>query len=247
VLKFHEKELIKMLKTIASLFLVLALTFNAQAAPAEDGKTTITVSGSGSTNSAPDAAYVNITVENTRPTAGEAQQTTARSMTAIMASLKNNGITKDGIETSSIALHPKYEYVQRKRVMTGYTSQNQVRVTLYKLDSLGKVIDAAINAGATQVDSVRFSLKDESAHKKDALQKAFRDAEGKAQAIAAASGRKLGNILRIQESSARVSPIMGMRAMAAESTDAAAETPISPGKVEVQADLSVVYELSPKQ
>jgi uncharacterized protein YggE len=62
--------------------------------------------------------------------------------------------------------------------------------------------------------------------------------------IAAASGLTLTKIKRIQEAGAQViSPASGMRAF----QEAKSETPISPGKIEIHGNLTVIYECRPKK
>ena len=66
--------------------------------------------------------------------------------------------------------------------------------------------------------------------------------------IAAASGLKLSKIRSIQEAGARViPPVSRMRTLAAEGVGAAAETPVSPGKIEIRGNLTIVYECSSKR
>ena len=157
------------------------------------------------------------------------------------------GIPKDKIETTQISLYPKYEYIKRKRNLVGYTARNQIKVTIDNLDKVGIIIDSSIAAGANNVNNIRFSVKEESTFKKAALKKAFEDAKAKAEVIAAASGLKLSKIRSIQEAGARViPPFSSMRTLAAEGVGTAAETPVSPGKIEIHGNLTLVYECAKK-
>jgi len=92
-----------------------------------------------------------------------------------------------------------------------------------------------------------FSVKEESTFKNAALKKAFEDAKAKAETIAAASGLVLSQIKSIQEAEARViPPVSSLRTLAAEGVSAAAETPVSPGKIEIHGNLTVIYECAKK-
>jgi uncharacterized protein YggE len=147
-----------------------------------------------------------------------------------------------------VSLQPSYQYDKGKRTLVGYTASNQIKVTVDKLDDIGKVIDSSIAAGANNVNNIRFSVKEESTHKNAALKKAFEDAKAKAEVIAAASGLALSKIKSIQEAGARViPPVSSMRTLAAEGVGAAAETPVSPGKIEIHGNLTVIYECSAKK
>jgi len=234
-----------MLRNLVILAAVLALALPCPAALLKGDGTQITVSGRGEVKARPDVAYVTIGVERTEKTAAEAQGIVARKMTAIQASLKKLGIKENKIETTQVSLYPAYQYDKGKRTLIGYTARNQIRVTVDKLADTGKVIDTAVSAGATNIQSIAFSLKDESSFRNAALKKAFEEAKGKAESIAAAAGLSIKRILRVQEAGARViPPVSSMRAMAAEA--AAPTTPVSPGDVEVHGSLTVVYECRAK-
>lgn len=236
-----------MLRTLVCLLIILALVFPSQAALLKGDATKIVVAGKGIVKAKADVAYVMLGVERTEMTATEAQKIVAQKMNNIVASLKKLGIPEDKIETTSVRLYPKYEYDRGRRSLVGYTARNQIKVTVDKLDDLGKIIDASVAAGATNVNNISFSIKDEAPFKNAALQKAFNDAKGKAETIAAASGLVLTRIKSIQEAGAQViRPVSGIRALQAEGMGAAAETPISPGKIEVRGNLTVVYECTKK-
>ena len=234
-------------KILFAVLLLSLLPLPTRAALLKGDETQIAVSGTGVVKAEPDAAYVSIGVERTEKTATEAQQIVAQNMKNVQAGLKKMGIKDDKIETTSVTLTPAYEYDKGKRTLIGYTARNQIKVTIDKLDDVGRIIDGSISAGATNVYNISFSIKDEGPSKKAALKKAFEDAKGKAEAIAAAAGLTLTKILSIQEAGARIiPPASNFRALAAEGAGAA-ETPVSPGEIEVRGDLSVVYECAVKK
>jgi uncharacterized protein YggE len=237
-----------MLKGLVCFLLVFSLILPANAALLKGDKTQLLVSGKGIIRAESDLAYIMVGIERTEKTATQAQEIAAKKMKNILASLEKVGIPKDKIKTMGFRLYPKYEYDRGKRTLVGYTASNQIKVTLDDLEKVGKVIDTAITAGANNVGNITFTVKDEAPHKKEALQKAFKDAEGKAEAIASASGLILSRIKSIQEAGARVIPaVSGVRAMRAEGLGAAAvETPIVPGKIEIRGNLTVVYECAKK-
>ncbi|MBU0672793.1 MAG: SIMPL domain-containing protein [Candidatus Margulisbacteria bacterium] len=232
-------QIIRKPRSLFAGFLILLLFFPSQVAFAESDSPQIIITGNGIVKAEADIAYISITVERTELAATEAQKIAAKKMNNVLASLKKMGIPKDKIETTDFDLRAKYEYQGGKRVFIGYTASNQIRVTLDDLDQLGKTIDAAIAGGATNVDNVRFSVKNSAPHKKTALEKAFRAAKEKAEILTKASGLKLIKILRIQEAQAQVID-GGLRAFKSEGE--ALNTPIIPGKIEVQGNLTVVYE-----
>lgn len=247
MLKSGRKGLIKMLKNLMLALLVFCLAAPAQSALLNEDKTQIVVSGQATVKAAADVSYVMLGVERLEQTASEAQDIVARKMNNILASLKKIGIPKDKIETTRVSLRPHYEYKNRQNVLAGYIARNQIRVSVEKLDDLGRTVDAAVTAGASNIDNISFGIKDESVYKKAALQKAFADAKDKAVIIAAAAGLKLEKLVSVQESGARVIlPQVDYRSMAKGSAleSSQAPTPIIPGDIQVRGSLSVVYACS---
>jgi uncharacterized protein YggE len=236
MVKSSPKEVINMPKIITCLILLLCLILPSYSA------TEIAVTGKGVVKVEADLSYINVAIEKTEKTASQAQQEAAGVMQDVLVALRNAGIPKDKIQTTSFRLDPKYKYDKGQRNLIGYTASNQIRVTLDDLSKVGKIIDTAISAGANRVSNVIFTVKDDAPHKKEALKKAVNNARAKARAIAAAAGLALKRIVRIQESGAQITtPKLGLRAMKAES-GGEAETPIVPGKVEVRGNLTIIYE-----
>jgi len=219
--------------------MVAALMLPSQAALFKGDKTQIIVAGHGIVKAQADVSYINIGVERTEKSASEAQKVVATKMNNVLASLDKLGIAKDKIKTTEIRLSPKYEYVERKRTLVGYTANNEINVTLDKFAILGRIIDTVIAAGATNISNINFSIKNDAAAKKAALQQAFNNAKEKAETIAAAGGLVLKRIKTIQEAQAQVMP-RGMQAFKSEALES--ETPVLPGKIEVKANIAVVYE-----
>lgn len=228
---------------IFRLFTFLILVFSLCAAASNAANPEIMVSGKGIVQAKADLAYIDIGVEQTDKSAVKAQQITSQNMQKVVDSLKKIGIPKDKIETEQINLNPQYKYDNRQKTLTGYTASNTVKVTVENLDMLGKIIDSAISAGANNINHIIFSLKDEASFKTEALQRAFNDAKAKAEAIAKASGLILAKIKQIHESGAQIFPPAPKLAQyRAEGLGGAAETPITPGDIKIQGDLTVIYE-----
>ena len=84
-------------------------TYPAQDAKvAEAGNTGIVVSGSGRATSSPDLATLNLGVEVTDTTVSEARTTAATSLTAIIATIKEDGVEETDIQTGRYSIQPRY-------------------------------------------------------------------------------------------------------------------------------------------
>jgi len=222
------------------LVICYGLSYAAFAAQKEDQ--TISVTGTGMVQAEPDTATVRLGVEVSRKTAQEAQSGNAEIMQKVMGAVEKAGLTKENIQTSGYNIYPemKYETNQPPRIV-GYRCSNQVNITIEDLKRISKVIDEGIAAGANQVQSIQFSRKDDLEYKKRALDQAVKEAAAKAQAIAAAAGLKIKGIVNIIESGASAPPSQPMEFLSMKS--AGAETPVSPGLLEIRGSVTVIYKI----
>jgi uncharacterized protein YggE len=118
---------------------------------------------------------------------------------------------------------------------------NTVHVRTKGLARFGALIDAAVQAGANQVQRLTFTLSDDSEPRRTALGRAAAQARDKAQSIAAALGLKVGRVQSVvEQDSGGVRPLV-REAYAMQA--APAPTPIEPGAVEVRARVVLTVEL----
>jgi uncharacterized protein YggE len=134
-----------------------------------------------------------------------------------------------------------------------YDAQVNVSAETTKLELLGPIVEAATKAGAARLNQVSFSLKDDTAARKEAIEKASDDAKSKAETLANSMGVKLKGILRIS-TNAQVRPyvVYGNQYMAAASMSLhrgavaapeAAQIPVAPRDVGFGADVNVTYQI----
>jgi uncharacterized protein YggE len=147
-------------------------------------------------------------------------------------------------------------YVQQPQRKV-YDARMTVSAETQKLDLLGPSVEAAMKAGAAQLNQVTFALKDDSAARKDAIEKASADAKSKAETLAASIGVKLKGILRISTNAqARPYILSGSQyegavaqmstmhhAGASVAAPQTAQIPVTPRDVGFGADVSVTYQI----
>jgi uncharacterized protein YggE len=229
---------------ISVLVLVPALAI-AQPAPQSTLVPSIDVTGNAEVRAAPDRATVDVAVETHALTAAQAASQNASLAQKIAAALRAKLGDTGRIQTGSYNLMPDYRQKNGEvsPQVIGYRAVNTVTVETTALDRVGPLIDAAIAAGANRIDSVSFTLRDESGPRNEAIAKAAADAMGQARALAAALGVKLKRVMRAT-TNAEPRPIRFM-GMGARMAGAASEpTPISPGQVTIPASVSLTYEIS---
>jgi hypothetical protein len=92
------------------------------------------------------------------------------------------------------------------------------------------------------VNSLQYSLRDNTKARSEAITRASKDAQAQAQALANAIGVKLGSVLKAT-TVAEVRPIPVMRMQAAGAMMAGAATPVEAGQITVPATVSLTYEI----
>lgn len=195
----------------------------------------------------PDIATVGAGVTTQALTAVGAMEQNARAMDAVIAKIKALGIDKDDIQTTGINLNAQYDYdrTNQKQVFRGYQASNQVSVTLRKIPNAGKVLDALVAAGATDINGPSFSIDDDTQPKAQARKAAMERARKQAMEYANMAGYSGLRLLEINESMAQSGPVPMYREMKmADAVAAAPPTPVEPGLVAAGVTISVKYELT---
>lgn len=231
--------------------IIIAFVFAAsslQAGYAEDHKIrSITVQGEGVAIGTPDIAMLRFSVRSRAESAGEAFSSNSTQMQRVVDSLKERGLEPRDLQTDQISLSPVYGpgsrsgYQDRSRVIA-YEAVNSLSVRLRDIETAGAVIDAAVRAGANELQSFQMGFDDPKAMQDDARIAAVKDAKAKAEAMAEAAGARLGPVMTINSSSAsRPQPMMA-RAMAMEA-DMSSPAPIEAGEQQIQVRVTAVFEL----
>ena len=208
------------------------------------GVPTVSVSGHGSVNVPPDTASVNIGVDVIKPTLDEAQEQATTQAAAVIEALKAAGIADEDIQTEYYSVNIMRDYSENAdpTLITGFEIINQLRVTVRDTDTLGEILDAAVNAGANSIYGVTFYVDDQTAAQSEARAEAVEDARTKAEELAAAAEMTLGPVIAIAEGTTPfIDPNFGMGrggGMAAE-----AAVPIETGSTTVAVDVTMTFEL----
>ncbi len=144
----------------------------------------------------PDKVALNLGVETQAKTASEAARMNSEIMNKVIDAVTASGVEKEQIGTNYYAISPVYN---QEGVLTGYKATNSLVITLNADADIGRVIDAAVSAGANQVYSVNFFLSQEmqSSIVNELMEHAVIDAKNKAEKILAPLGAKLGDVKNV--------------------------------------------------
>jgi uncharacterized protein YggE len=196
----------------------------------------ITVSGNGMVSATPNQAVFSFGVTTRGKTAVQALAANSADMRKLIDALKAAGIASGSLQTSSVSLSPVMS--NQGDAIVGYTVSNSVSATITNLGHAGEIVDAAVAAGANQVDGPNLTVSDQTSLYQAALKAAVADAREKAQALAAAAGLHLGGVTSVQENA-------GSTPITFEAKGAAApSTPIVSGTQQINASVTVVFDAS---
>ena len=223
---------------LASAFAGVGAPMLAHALGGDTKPGTVEVSGIGTVDVVPDTATLSFGVTTEAKTAAEALATNSDAAAKVIAALKKAGIAAKDIQTQFVSLSPRY--TDRGDDIIGYTGSNSVSAVVRDLQSAGAVIDAGVAAGANQVSGPSLSPSDESARYREALKVAIVDARAKAEALGEAGKFSIGPIVSVAELSSTPVLEAGPRTGAVP----APGPPIEPGTQQVQATVTVTFQIS---
>ena len=229
---------------VAAVVILPASFASAQPAPDKAAHPYIRTMGEATVSAKPDCARLDLGVVTQAARAQNAAAQNAAQTESMVVALRRSLGSEAEIHTSGYSLTPDFSYPKGggQPVLTGYTASNTVEITTAGLADLGKLIDAATQAGANNVRGLEFLLKDEAPVQARALREAAQKARASADAIAAALGLKVVRVLSAEQGAPQV--VRPMRAMAMAAA-AAPTTPIESGNIQVQATVTLTVEVAP--
>ena len=202
----------------------------------------ITVAGEGKVAAVPDTAHIDVGVISEAEKASAALADNNRAMERLFETLAGFQIKRRDLQTRSFNVHPRYHRAAQAEEpkITGYRVTNQVTVTVRKIESLGRLLDALVSEGANHVGGVRFAIAEPSALLNKARTAAVEDARRRAGVFARAAGLKLGKVVFVRERSAP--PPMPLRPQAAM-MHAESTVPVASGELQLRVDITAGFAI----
>ena len=233
------------MKTTVVMFGILtAVSMPALAQQNNPPRTEIASVGRGEIRVRPTRATVFFTVQEKAATAAEAASANGKSVASTMRSLASAGINPDNIMSTSYSVAPNYEFSQNTRKQDGFMASTGIRVDVARIDDVGKIIDAGLSGGATQVVSTQYSGDKMDDARRDALRNAVEQARRDAETMAAAAGGRLGRLLSLNNAGISTLPISASRDYGdfALSGVAGGVAAVRPGELNVVATANARWE-----
>jgi uncharacterized protein YggE len=164
-------------------------------------------------------------------------------MQAVINALTSSGIDRNDIATTNVTLQPQYGGSDNPNAIVGYQASNSINVKIRNLNNASQTLGLIGTTGgdATRINSVSYSIDDDSQLVKDARTRAFDDAKDRAGQYAQLSGLTLGKVISISESSGTTPPTPTPAPMPRAAMEA---VPVEPGQQTIGFSVTVIWELT---
>jgi len=243
-----------MLRTILSALIASCIAWTAAVAQASEPSPSpqqpeIMASGRGEVRLAPTYAALIVNVSTRAGTAVEAAAQNAQKVESVIKGLRGSGLSEKDITTAGYHLQQDYDYrPDRRPEPTGFSANTSIRAEIRRLETLGRVTDAAIAAGATGISGVQYFAANTDEARRSAMAQAVREARTDADVLARAAGGTLGRWIALTSAGGN-QPFPREMMMAsgnvAMARAAGAPTNIVPGELNVIAMVSGRWEFIP--
>lgn len=245
-----------MLRQIPSVFIAGCIAWTAagaQAAVVEPSPSPrqpeITASGRGEVRLAPTHAALIVNVATRANTAVEAAAQNGQKVEAVIKALRGSGLSEKDITTAGYNLRQDYDYrPDRRPEPSGFTANTSIRAEVRRLESLGRVIDAAIAGGATGISGVQYFASNIEDARRSAMAQAVREARTDADVLARAAGGSLGRLIALNSGGVNQPfprQMLDAGASVSMASAAGAPTNVVPGELNVIAMVSGRWEFIP--
>jgi uncharacterized protein YggE len=240
---------------LAALTLTLALGGNALAANmntdsnAQSEPRIVSVSGQGEIHAEPDRATVQLGIEARKPKLEDARAEVSKAVEAALKLTRDLKIDQKYVRATRINVQPEYNWDNnaRERQLIGYYVSRQIEIDLRDLDTLGTLLERAVDLGINQIGDPQLDSSKRRELERSALALAVEDARLNAEAVAKAAGAKIGAPRTISASSGFIPapvPMARTKVMAMEASDGAQS--YQSGQMGFTATVQVQYDLIPE-
>lgn len=228
----------------------------------------ISVSGHASRKLVPDEAHLRVNLNSMNLKMAEAKSSHDEKLKKLLAITKVEGVEERKVRTESSSVQPIYEWVQQpvtaimpnpqsKQVFKGYRVQTLLDVTVVDTTKVGALMEKITEAGFEQeartdwgnLLDLQYQVSEPDKKRDELLAEAIASARAKAEQMAKAAGARVVGVQQISEGNVsnynpQPMPMLAMARAGAMEADAAA-APVAPpsGEQNLEANVSVIFEL----
>lgn len=202
----------------------------------------VVVIGSADLSRPPDEAELVFGVTARAPAAADAQAQVSQALSRTLDALRQLGVSEKNIHTTQVSVQPVYATSAERGSMRieAYQARHSVEVRVSP-ERIGPVLDAALRDDTNQIEGLSYGIADDAAAHRAVLREAFQQARAKAEALAAAGGFQLEEVLEVVET---VEPVqIGRTDWAGLGDLELARTPVAPADVGLTGRVSVRFAI----
>jgi len=233
----------KLLVLFIGVLLVAACVPAKEDNPSKNSERTLSVNGTGIVSLTPDMATITIGVSTNNINAQTAVAQNNSQVEKIMDMMAKMGVAEKDIKTTNFNVYPRNKYDDEGNITSvTYMVSNSVRVNIMDLDLFGEILNEAVKAGANSINGISFDVSDRETAYQQALTVAMENARERAEILAEAAGAELGDVHTVSTfigGGGEVYPVERAVMMADESS-----VPIAAGGMDIQVQVSVVFEIN---
>ena len=239
------------MKKLGIAILILGLFLSPTVATAKTNRGIISVNTSADMDIAPDIAEISfVVITNDCKSMQIATNENKIISEKVLAELQSliNSKNGDYIKTTDFNATPIYTYVNSKKTFDKYEVSNRVIVKTKSINNIGKMIDKAINAGASRVDNLSFSVSNYETQCNELITIASQKAKSRAESTALALGTNIDGISTINtncsinnQNQPRLYMAKNMIADIATESFSGNDTPISNGTIKIYANVNASF------
>lgn len=211
---------------------------------------TINVHGSATIQGTPDQAIIQASLSFNADTADQAIKKLTNGVNRIINILNGSGITADNYQNSNFNIYPNTSWANGVSTVVGQIASQSLKITIPTIakdgSNIAKLIDSLATVNGIVINGLSFDITNKTSVYQQARQKAFQNAQSKAQDYAVGLNLSLGKLLNLIDnfSSAPVVTPRSVVMASAMKFNGAAETSINVGTISISYDLDAVYSFS---
>ena len=160
---------------------------------------TISVSGDAEVRVVPDEVTLNVGVESGDKVLKVAKVANDAAIRRALEAATRHGVAAKDVQTDFLSIEPVYHREEVVSNLIGYVVRKSITVRLRDISKFEALFADLLDAGVNTVHGVEFRTSELRKHRDQARLLAIKAAREKAQALAEAAGKKLGETLTINE------------------------------------------------
>lgn len=159
---------------------------------------------------------------------------------SILNAFKKLEVKANDIQTTQLHVKPKFKEVNESWQFVGYEVTRSVTVTVRQISQLNEFLDKSLEAGANRMEAISLSSSKEQELAEQVLTQSMNDAKRRAARLAEGFGAKLGKVVSIESATHGSGDV---RYNILFDAPAFGESTFHPGRIKIDSDVDVVFEL----